>query len=225
MIPALVVSAHEEWIFVPTKYRLSNTFAGSVYQVSRAGGGGGATSGPGAVCGATHTRTSVPVKSNPAAALARARNPSIGLALCASAAAAPSPTHKPRAAPGTRFMISSRENFRCGIVSGGADEVKASARCRNGGCGWRTGAADCARGLSAESPRIPGGAHAVTSQPSQRRDRRGRHDRRAGHANRRGTDEHTGAQAHDRRRAGPPVESGKRRLEVGPGPQAAAARA
>src|SRR5215472_3634850 len=98
MIPALVVSAHEEWIFVPTKYRLSNTFAGSVYQVSRAGGGGGATSGPGAVCGATHTRTSVPVKSNAAAAFTRARYSSIGLAggVCACAAPTPMPMTRPR---------------------------------------------------------------------------------------------------------------------------------
>src|SRR5690242_14468921 len=113
MMPSLVVSAHDEWIFVPTKYRLSNTFAGSVYQVSRGGGGGGATSGPGAVCGATQTRTSVPVKSKPAAFLARARYASYGLADCARAAAAPIPMQRPRAAPMTRCMLSSLTTDVC----------------------------------------------------------------------------------------------------------------
>ena len=36
-MPSRVVSAHEEWIFPPTKYRLSNTFAGSAYHDSRGG--------------------------------------------------------------------------------------------------------------------------------------------------------------------------------------------
>src|SRR3977135_4167680 len=73
VIPSLVVRAQAEWILVPTKYRLSNTFAGSVAQVARSGAGPGATSAPGAVCGATHTRTRVPVKSKPAAAFAASR--------------------------------------------------------------------------------------------------------------------------------------------------------
>src|ERR1700730_13938426 len=79
MTPSLVVSALEEWILVPTKYRLSNTFPGSVNHVARSGGGGGRTSAPGPVCGAMQMRASVPVKSNPAAALAAARCASIAL--------------------------------------------------------------------------------------------------------------------------------------------------
>ena len=34
---SLLVRAHDECTFPPTKYRLSNTLAGSAYQVSRAG--------------------------------------------------------------------------------------------------------------------------------------------------------------------------------------------
>src|SRR5258705_6221827 len=82
MMPSLVVSAQDEGILLPTKYRLSNTLPGSVYQVARSGGGRGASSAPGAVCGNTHKRASVPVKSNWAAALAPARNASIGLSGC-----------------------------------------------------------------------------------------------------------------------------------------------
>ena len=36
-MPSRVVSAQDEWILPPTKYRLSKTLAGSAYQVSRAG--------------------------------------------------------------------------------------------------------------------------------------------------------------------------------------------
>src|SRR5258705_13911322 len=93
MMPSLVVSAQDEGILLPTKYRLSNTLPGSVYQVARSGGGRGASSAPGAVCGNTHKRASVPVKSNWAAALALARNASIGLSgCCAIAGVAVSPT-------------------------------------------------------------------------------------------------------------------------------------
>src|SRR5262249_3954030 len=62
-----------------------NTLAGCVNQVARSAAGPGATSGWGAVCGATQLRTSVPVKSNSAAFFARARNASIGLLGCADA--------------------------------------------------------------------------------------------------------------------------------------------
>src|SRR5215470_10402684 len=86
MIPSLEVSAQAEWILLPTKYRLSKTLPGSVYQVARAGGGGGAVSAPGAVCGSTHSRASVPVKSNCAAALARVRKASTGLVGCCAEA-------------------------------------------------------------------------------------------------------------------------------------------
>src|SRR5688572_1805761 len=41
MMPCEVVIAHAEYSVCPTKYRLSNTFCGSAYQVSRAGGAGG----------------------------------------------------------------------------------------------------------------------------------------------------------------------------------------
>ena len=36
-MPSRVVSAHAEWIFPPTKYRLSKTFAGSAYHDARGG--------------------------------------------------------------------------------------------------------------------------------------------------------------------------------------------
>src|SRR5437016_7717358 len=86
MIPSLEVKAQDEWNLVPTKKRLSKTLAGSVYQLARLGGGGGATSAPGAVCGATQMRANKPGKSNPAAALAATRCASIGLAAgCATA--------------------------------------------------------------------------------------------------------------------------------------------
>src|SRR5436853_7834938 len=68
-----------------------------MYQVSRAGGGLGATSRPGAVCGATQRRASVPVKSNAAAALAAARRASIWSDVCAGAPAMPNPAAMTRA--------------------------------------------------------------------------------------------------------------------------------
>src|SRR3954453_1829104 len=58
-------------------------------QVARSGAGAGATSRPGAVCGATQVRTSVPAKSKPAAAFAAARCASISSAGCAAAGARP----------------------------------------------------------------------------------------------------------------------------------------
>src|SRR5262245_15001135 len=88
MMPSLVVSAHAEWIMVPTKYRLSNTLYGFAYQVARSGTRGaaaGAGAGPpprgapappprGApvfkLSGATQMRANVPVYSVPAARLA-----------------------------------------------------------------------------------------------------------------------------------------------------------
>ena len=36
-MPSRVVSAQAEWIFPPTKYRLSKTFAGSAYHDARGG--------------------------------------------------------------------------------------------------------------------------------------------------------------------------------------------
>src|SRR5216683_391073 len=90
MIPWLVVIAHDEWIFEPTKYRLSKTLAGSVNHVPRGAGGPGATSRNtlGTATGATHKRAKVPVESNPAAVLAAIKWASIGFEVfCASALA------------------------------------------------------------------------------------------------------------------------------------------
>src|SRR5882672_7703574 len=78
MMPSFVASAQDEWILPPTKYRLSNTFAGSAYQVSRAGalagsvmyGGTTSLASSPPLCGSRQTRTSVPRNSNPAAVLA-----------------------------------------------------------------------------------------------------------------------------------------------------------
>src|SRR5262249_49699356 len=118
MMPSLVVSAQDEWILVPTKYRLSNTLPGSVYQVARSGGGDGATSGPAAVCGSTHNRASVPVKSNCAAALAAARKASVGLVGCwAEAGAVPNAAAAAMAIRRGRFMQILPEFIACAFVA------------------------------------------------------------------------------------------------------------
>src|SRR6266700_2715137 len=72
--PSLVVSAQDDRSLVPTKYRSSNTLAGSVYQLARLGGGGaGFASGGGAFAGATQSAASRPGKSGLPAFLAAAR--------------------------------------------------------------------------------------------------------------------------------------------------------
>src|SRR5712691_10563868 len=112
MIPSLEVKAQDEWNLVPTKNRLSKTLAGSVYQLARLGGGGGATSAPAAVCGATQMRASRPGKSNPAAALAAARCASIGLAAgCAAASVTPQAAMMASAARIVDFIGSSLGAF------------------------------------------------------------------------------------------------------------------
>src|SRR3954467_12985057 len=50
MMPCDVVTAHDEYSLCPRKYKLSNTFAGSVYQVLRAGGPGWRGAGGAAGC-------------------------------------------------------------------------------------------------------------------------------------------------------------------------------
>src|SRR5215212_9785972 len=78
MMPSRVVSAHAEWIFPPTKYRLSNTFAGSAYQDARGGallgsdtyGAGTSRKSSLLLGGRRHVRASTPVNSNSDASFA-----------------------------------------------------------------------------------------------------------------------------------------------------------
>src|SRR5688572_23680964 len=77
-MPSLVVSAHEECSLPPTKYRLSNTLAGSANQVSRGGALLGSVTYAGAslvrfsppLCGSKQVLTRVPRNSKPAALFA-----------------------------------------------------------------------------------------------------------------------------------------------------------
>src|SRR5262245_18329396 len=78
MMPAGVVTAHAEYSVCPPKDRMSNTFTGFAYQVSRAGApvARGVTAlalGAGGV----HRRVTSPPYSDPAAAFAAATCPSM----------------------------------------------------------------------------------------------------------------------------------------------------
>src|SRR5215831_16970470 len=82
IMPWLPTMAHELWILVPRKYRLSATLAGSAYHVSLAGGRrvpprAAAPAAGGAAGGGMHRRRKVPAHSVPAAILAAARYSSI----------------------------------------------------------------------------------------------------------------------------------------------------
>src|SRR5437879_12738557 len=78
MIPSELVSAQDERSLVPTKYTSSKTFAASVYELLRLGGGGaGVTSRDGAFRGGTHIASSKPRKSTPAGFLRGAGRRSI----------------------------------------------------------------------------------------------------------------------------------------------------
>src|SRR5437016_1920158 len=86
MMPSLPATAQALWIFVPRKYRLSATLAGSAYQVSFAGGAGAFPAGP--FGGGMHRRRNVPAHSRPAAFFAVLISPStVGRGVCADAGA------------------------------------------------------------------------------------------------------------------------------------------
>src|SRR5262245_25771458 len=75
MMPSDVVTAHAEYSFSPTKYRLSNTFIGSACQRERSGGpcwagAGGCDAAGGA--GGAHNRLNNPACRSPAAVFAAA---------------------------------------------------------------------------------------------------------------------------------------------------------
>src|SRR5262245_48738348 len=83
-MPSLPTIAHALWIFVPRKYRLSATLAGSAYQVSLAGVRGPAAAGAAPRAGVVvaggfgmQRRRKVPGQSIPAAVLAAMMYPSI----------------------------------------------------------------------------------------------------------------------------------------------------
>src|SRR4030095_15770430 len=82
MMPWLVVSAQEEWILVPTKYRLSKTLYGGVYHVARSGTTGRwrRSVGAGTTCTAASTASAAKVVGRDADAHERAR---VILARCA----------------------------------------------------------------------------------------------------------------------------------------------
>src|SRR5829696_2716486 len=90
MMPSLPTRAHALWIFVPRKYKLSATFAGSAYHELRAGGAGAAAFAAGAPRprpeaggGTMQRRRNVPAQSVPAARLADDTRPSTVVAGCA----------------------------------------------------------------------------------------------------------------------------------------------
>jgi hypothetical protein len=105
MMPSLPTMAHALWILVPRKYRLSATFAGFAYQVSRAGVAGGAPPRPrpaavaGAGGGGMHKRRNVPAQSVPAATLARETSESTVGAGCACTQVTPMQPTTARAEP------------------------------------------------------------------------------------------------------------------------------
>src|SRR5262245_44235594 len=83
IMPSLPTTAHALCIFVPMKYRLSATLAGSAYHVFLAGtlGPAAAVAGcaalaGGAAGGGIHNRSNVPDQSTPAACLAALTRPS-----------------------------------------------------------------------------------------------------------------------------------------------------
>src|SRR5687767_2039299 len=81
MMPPGVLTAHAEYSVCPTKYKLSKTFTGLAYHVSRAGAPAGrgavAAAGRGAGgAGAVHSRVASAAYSEPAAAFAAATCPS-----------------------------------------------------------------------------------------------------------------------------------------------------